>query len=317
LIEIWNVILLNPIMNLTIVLANFFGGSFGLAIIAITIIVRLAMFPITKKQLKSTKAMHEIQPKLKALQKKFGGDRQKMSAATMALYKEHGISPLGCVWPMLIQLPIWIALFQSIRQALAATPHDLMALSSHLYSWGVVNQNIPLESNFLWLNLATPDPYFILPILVGITMWVQQKMTAQPTDDPAQKKSNMMMQLMFPAMFAFITLQFPSGLGVYFVVSAIVGIIMQYFMMGWGGLVKSKPMPTYKQSRKQIEESVIDSKVEEYLSDEDEDEDEENGEGDEKSSYWGDKKVEQPPQNQGKRKGRKDGRIRSRRKNRR
>jgi len=312
LIQIWNLLIQNPILNITIVLANVFGGSFGLAIIFITIIVRLAMIPITLKQLKSTRAMHEIQPKLKELQKKYGNDRQKMSEETMKLYKEHGISPLGCIWPMIIQLPIWIALFQSIRQVLAASPVDLLGLSSHLYSWAVVNETVPLNNSFLWLNLAVPDPYIILPILVGATMWVQQKMTAQPNPDPSQKKAGSMMQIMFPLMFAFITYTMPSGLGVYFVVSAVVGIIIQYFVMGWGGLARSKPVATtYKQARKQVEEHVIDGEEPEYISDKDE-------EGEEKtSSYWGEKKVEDKPQAQGKRKGRKDGRIRSRRKNRR
>ncbi len=311
--EIWNFIIQNPFDNVLIVLADVFAGSFGLAIIFITILVRLVMIPITLKQLRSTRAMHEIQPKLKELQKKYGTDRQKMSEETMKLYKEHGISPLGCVWPMLIQLPIWIALFQSIRQVLAVTPSDLLGLSKHLYSWAVVNQSVPLDNNFLWLNLAQGDPYYILPILVFVTMWVQQKMTAQPNPDPAQKTQGLMMQLMFPALFAFITIQFPSGLGVYFVISAVVGIVIQYFVMGWGGLARSKPQPTYKQTKKQIEERTIDGKVAEYMSEDDE-EGEDKGET---SSYWGGKKVEDKPQAQGTRKGRKDGRIRSRRKNRR
>lgn len=310
--EIWNLIIQNPIDNILIVLANVFGGSFGLAIIAITVIVRLAILPLTLRQLRSTRAMQEVQPKLKELQKKYGNDRQKMSEETMKLYKEHGISPLGCIWPMLIQLPIWIAIFQSIRQVLAATPGDLLGLSSHLYSWAVVNQTVPLDNSFLWLNLAVSDPYFILPILVFATMWVQQRMSAQPNPDPSQRSSNLMMQIMFPALFAFITATMPSGLGVYFVISAVVGIVVQYFVTGWGGLARSKPIPTYKQSRKQIEERVIESKVTEYMSDEE-------GEGDEEktSSYWSDKSKEQAPQSQGKQKGRKDGRIRSRRKKRR
>jgi hypothetical protein len=142
-------------------------------------------------------------------------------------------------------------------------------------------------------------------------MWVQQKMTTQPNPDPSQKKANSMMQIMFPLMFAFITYTFPSGLGVYFVISAVVGIIIQYFVMGWGGLAGSKPVaPTYRQARKQVEEHVIDGKVSEYMSDEQEEE--------KTSSYWSsDKQEEVPPQTQVKRKGRKDGRIRSRRKNRR
>lgn len=311
---IWDLIILNPILNVVILMANAFAGSFGLAIIAVTVIVRLAMIPITLRQIRSTRAMQEIQPKMKELQKKYGNDRQKLSEETMKLYKEYGISPLGCVWPMLIQLPIWIALFQSIRQALAASPHDLLELSRHLYSWGIVNQAVPLDHSFLWLNLALPDPYYILPILVGVTMWVQQKMTAQPNPDPSQKGTNMMMQIMMPLLFAFITLQFPSGLGVYFVVSAIVGIIIQYFVVGWGGLIPSRatPAPTLKQSKKAIEERTIDSKVTEYMS---EGEEEESAGDGEKSSYWGDKKNKEQPQLK-KKKARKDGRIRSRRKNR-
>lgn len=311
--DIWNIIFLNPLLNVMIVLADFLLGSFGLAIIVLTIIVRLVILPVTLKQLRSTKAMQELQPKLVELQKKYAKDRQRLSQETMLLYKEHGINPLGCIWPMLIQLPVWIALFQSIRQALAATPEELLSLSNHLYSWAVVNQTVPLESNFLWLNLAIPDPFYILPILVGVTMWVQQKMTTQSSTDPAQKKAGTMMQVMFPLMFAFITLSFPSGLGVYFVVSAIVGIIIQYFVTGWGGLVRAKPsvIPTYKQARKMVEEDVIESQVV----------DEEKKEQDETDSYFGtskglfgDKKLDDDVEAQIKEKGIKDGRIRSKRK---
>lgn len=310
-IDIWNIIFLNPLLNIMVVLANFFAGNFGIAVIFLTIIVRLGMLPVTLKQLRSTRAMQEIQPKLRELQKKYAKDRQKLSEETMKLYKEFGINPLGCVWPMLIQLPIWIALFQSIRQALAASPEELMSLSQHLYSWAVVNGTVPLQSNFLWLNLAWPDPYYILPILVGATMWLQQKMMSPTSSDPAQKKAGTMMQIMFPLMFAFITMQFPSGLGIYFVVSAIVGIVIQYFVTGWGGLARTKSTvaPTYRQARKVVEERFIEGETSDI-----EYEDEEQTE--KKDPYWGDKKVENKPVAQRKQKGRKDGRIRSKRKNR-
>ena len=256
-VEIWHLILLNPILNIMVVLSSVFFGSFGLAIMAITVIVRLLMLPLTLRQLRSTKAMQELQPKLLELQKKYAKDRQKLSQETMKLYKEYGISPLGCIWPMLIQLPIWIALYQSITKALATTPELLLSLSKHLYSWPIVHQAVPLQSSFLWLNLAWPDRYYILPILVGVTMWLQQKMMAQPSADPAQKRAGSMMQIMFPLMFAFITMQLPSGLGVYFVASAIIGMVIQYFVTGWGGLSRARVPPTYKEARKEIEERVI------------------------------------------------------------
>ncbi|MCX6012164.1 MAG: YidC/Oxa1 family membrane protein insertase [Chloroflexi bacterium] len=263
--EIWNLIFLDPIMNVMIVLANIFG-SFGLSIIAITIIVRLIMIPLTFRQLKSTKRMQDMQPRIAELQKKYAKDKQKLSEETMKLYKEVGMNPIGCIWPWLIQLPVWIALFQSIRQALAASPEDLLNLSQHLYSWSIVNRTIPLPSNFLWFSLAIPDQLYILPVLVGVTMWLQQKMTATPSVDPSQKRTNMMMQIMFPILFAFITIQFPSGLGLYFVVSAVVGIIIQYFVTGWGGLTwfnkKTTAIPALAQPRqKKSGTTVVEGKV--------------------------------------------------------
>jgi YidC/Oxa1 family membrane protein insertase len=188
----------------------------------------------------------ELQPKLEALKKKYAKDQQKLSQETMKLYKEAGISPLGCLSSpmlvsMLIQFPIWIALYQSIIRALAVTPQDLLGLSQHLYSWPVVNQALPVSGRFLWLDLASPDPYLIIPILVGATMWVSQKMITQPAADPKQQSMTGMMQWMFPLMFAFITFTLPSGLGLYFVVSAIFSIVTQYFIYGWGNLFARAP----------------------------------------------------------------------------
>ena len=114
--------------------------------------------PLTFKQTQSTKAMQALQPKLQEIQKKYARNQQKLQQEMMRLYKEAGINPLGCMWPMLIQMPIWIALYQSIMQALAATPENLLMLSQHLYSWDMVGQAIPLNENFLGLKLSQPDP---------------------------------------------------------------------------------------------------------------------------------------------------------------
>jgi YidC/Oxa1 family membrane protein insertase len=251
-VDIWNTIILEPVLNSLIALTNVLGGSFGLAIIVLTVVVRLALFPLTVRQTQSTKAMQTLQPKIQELQKKYGKNQQKLQQEMMKLYKEAGINPLGCLWPMLIQLPIWIALYQSIMQALAATPESLLSLSQHLYSWAAVSHAIPLGDKFLWLNLSRPDPNLILAILVGGTMWVQQKMVTPPATDPRQRSMTNMTTTMMPLMFGLFTLSFPSGLALYWVVSNVIGIVIQYFVSGgWGYLrtpsaPKPVPIPTQK-----------------------------------------------------------------------
>ena len=241
-VEVWNLIIGNPVLNVLIASSHFLSGSFGLAIIALTIIVRLISWPLTKRQLNSTKALQNMQPKIQELQKKYGKNKQKLQQEMMKLYKEAGVNPLGCLWPMLIQFPIWIALYQAIMRALATTPENLLDLAHRLYSWDIVNQAIPLSSKFLWLDLGQPDPYFILAIIVGGTMWVQQKMTQAPTVDPRQQSTSRMMLLMMPLMFGFITLMVPSGLALYWTVSNIIGIVTQYIMAGgWGYLRSGSP----------------------------------------------------------------------------
>jgi len=235
--DVWNLIIGNPVLNVLIALSHILGGSFGLAIIALTIIVRLISWPLTKRQLNSTKALQEMQPKIQELQKKYGKNQQKLQQEMMKLYREAGVNPLGCLWPMLVQFPIWIALYQAIMGALAATPENLLALAQRLYSWNVVNQAIPLNSHFLWLDLGGQGD-FILAIIVGGTMWIQQKMTQAPAVDPRQESTSRMMTLMMPLMFGFLTLMFPSGLALYWAVSNIIGIITQYFFTGGWGYLK-------------------------------------------------------------------------------
>ena len=147
--ELWNTIILEPVLNSLIAMCTVLGGNFGLAIIVLTVVVRLALFPLTVRQTQSTKAMQSLQPRIQELQKKYAKNQQKLQQEMMKVYKEAGINPLGCLWPMLIQLPIWIALYQSIMQALAATPESLLKLSQHLYHWAAVGQAVPLNEHFL------------------------------------------------------------------------------------------------------------------------------------------------------------------------
>ena len=234
---VWDLIILSPMINVLVVLSSYLANSFGLTIIVLTIVIRALMYPLTVRQLRATKGMQELQPKLTELRKKYAKDRQRLAKEEMAMMKEAGVSPAGCLLPMLIQMPIWIALYQSIIRVLATAPEDFLNLSRHLYSgWSLVFSQVPLESSFLWLDLSTPDRLLILPILVGATMWLQQKMVTPTTADTAQGAQSRMMLWMMPLMFTFFSLSFPSGLALYWVASNIISIVIQYFISGWGGL---------------------------------------------------------------------------------
>jgi len=223
--------------------SHFLFSNFGLTIIILTIIIRAATFPLTLRQLKVTKAMQGIQAQMNDLRQKFGKDQQRLAQEQMKLYKEAGMNPLGCVLPLLVQMVVSIALYQSIIRVLAIAPEDFLNMSQRLYpTWTQNFSLVPLQNTFLWLNLANPDTLLILPILTAATQWAMQKMTTIQTTDPAQQSQNQIMLLMMPVMFGMLTLSFPSGLALYWVASNIIGIVMQSFVTGWGGLFKSGPL---------------------------------------------------------------------------
>ncbi len=229
---LWTNGLVIPMTNFLVLLSVLSFGSFGVAIIIFTLIMRAITWPLTRRQLSASRAMQAMQPRIQELQKKYK-DPKRRSEEQMKLYREMGINPLGCVWPMLVQFPIWIALFQSIRFTLGFTPENLLDLSQRLYPWSLLRTAVPLASQFLWLDMSQPDP-LILPLLVGVSMWVQQRMMtpASASTDPQQQSMNNMMLWMMPLMFAFFTLQFPSGLALYWVATNIVSIVLQYFYIG-------------------------------------------------------------------------------------
>ena len=248
--EFFELILLKPVLNFLIVLSNVLFSDFGLAIIVLTVMVRTVMLPLTLKQLRSSRKMSEgmksIQPRIQELKKKYAKDPRKLQQEQMKLYKEAGISPMGCLSsPMLVstllQIPIFIALYRGIIQVLAVTPQDFLGLSQDLYSWPIVREALPVSGKFLWLDLGAPDPYLLIPILVMATMWVSMKMMSQPAADPQQQSMQSIMQLMMPLMFGFITFTLPGGLGLYFVVTSLFSIVAQYYIYGWGNLFKRAP----------------------------------------------------------------------------
>ena len=249
LIDIWNLAIIQPMINSLVLLYSVFFLNFGIAIIAFTLIVRAILIPLTVRQSRQMMKMTALQPQLKELQEKHKDDRQQLSRRTMEVYKANGVNPIGCLGPLFIQFPIWIGLFQAVIQTLPSTPERLVGLSSHLYPWlPGVNDVIPINNTFLWLDLAQPDSLPIMPVLVGVSMWLMQKTTSMPSADPRQAQTNRMMLWMMPIMFGFFTTTFPSGLALYWVVSNIVGMIIQGFVTGWGPLTDmlkfKRPEPT-------------------------------------------------------------------------
>jgi YidC/Oxa1 family membrane protein insertase len=237
--QLWNTFIFQPMLNALLFLYSLLARNFGLSIIVFTILVRLITLPITLQQTRSARASQELQPQLAELQKKYKDNREKLAEEQMKLYREHGVNPLGCLVPTLIQFPIWIGLYQSIINALPGNPLQLLNLARYIYlQFPLLSSLVPLNSRFLWLNLSRPDPYYILPFLTVATMWLQQKMMATPSADPQQQAMADSMAMTMPIMFGLITIQVASGLGLYFVVTNVFGIVQQYSTSGWGGLAR-------------------------------------------------------------------------------
>ncbi|MCC5878510.1 MAG: membrane protein insertase YidC [Idiomarina sp.] len=174
-------------------------GNWGVVIILVTLIVKLVLYPLTKAQYTSMAKMRMVAPKMKALKEKHGDDRQKLSAAMMKLYQEEKVNPLGGCLPMLLQLPIFLTLYWVLLESAEFRHADFA----------------------LWItDLSSRDPYFILPLLMGASMWLMQHLQPTPITDPMQKKLMQMMPILFTVFFLF----FPSGLVLYWLTSNLVSI---------------------------------------------------------------------------------------------
>lgn len=231
--------IINPFITIMTALYGLLGNNIVLAIALFTVIIRLATSPLLIKQQQSTKAMQEIQPKLKKLQEKYKNDREKLAQVQMELYREHGVNPLSGCLPLFIQLPVLLALYQAIIYALAATPFQLIDLSSRLVLPGL-DSLVPLQNMWLGMDLTLPptvNPTYalIFPALVFVTSWLQTKLimptptNVDPNDQTAQVTRTM--STMMPIMFAMFALSFSVGLSIYFVVGNLVSIA-QYTFMG-------------------------------------------------------------------------------------
>jgi YidC/Oxa1 family membrane protein insertase len=231
-----------PLANLTILLYSWLGNSTIAAIAVLTLLINLAMLPLTLTQQRSARKMQEMQPELEKLKKKYGNDRERMAQEQMKLYKEKGINPMGGCLPLLIQMPIWFGLLAAIRFCIPSTPLDLFRFSPHIYNWipGVVGL-VPLQSTFLGMDLGQPPNMaqwwsYALPLLVGGTSFLQQKILSPSSSAPAtasddQSQAALMsrqMQIMMPLMFMMFTLNYAVGLSIYFIISNLIRIVQYY-----------------------------------------------------------------------------------------
>ena len=248
--DIWN-LFISIFVNILLWIYDVVGHNFGIAIILFTILIRIVTWPLNAQQLKGAKAMQDLQndKDWQAIQKKYAKDREKLAQEQMRVYREKGINPFGSCLPTLIQFPIIIAFYQSIIRALASTPLDLLKLSRSI-SLPNVSDLIPLNSQFLWMDLGRPESVaifgFALPtlaVIVAITTYVQSKLTMPATSSPGDQSAAMsnMMSIYMPLLLGYFALTFPSGLAVYFITSNVLGIV-QYAMQGkanWRNLIPS------------------------------------------------------------------------------
>lgn len=226
--RLWNTLFFQPTLKALVFFYQFLG-NFGLAIIALTVLIRGLLVPLTLPAMRSAKRMQELAPVLEELKKKHGHNRRRHQEEQLKLYKKHGVNPAtGCL-PYLVQFLVLIALYQAFMFFLRGQEG--------------------INTRFLWLDLARPDPLYILPILAGISQLVMSKMMVapqaekrksfkEPKEDMAKAMQEMQGQMVYlaPLMTVVIGARLPAGLALYWLVTTLFSLAQQYFTTGPGGL---------------------------------------------------------------------------------
>ncbi|RKN86006.1 membrane protein insertase YidC [Paenibacillus ginsengarvi] len=211
---IWDRYFVHPLSWLLNWFADLLWGQYGLSILVVTIIIRFLVLPLTLKQYRSSKAMQAIQPEMKKIKDKYKEDPKKQQEETMKLFQKNGVNPLAGCLPLLVQMPILIALYNAIVRN------------------GEISQH-----TFLWMQLGTPDPYYVLPTLAAITTFLQQKVMASQTTPQMQN-----LMLIFPVLIFVMSMNFASALPLYWVYSNLFTVVQSYLLYGRsnqkGGLSK-------------------------------------------------------------------------------
>lgn len=255
--------IVNLFTNILLIIYQYLGGNFGVAIILFTVLSRVVLYPLMTNQIKGSQAMQEFQnsKEWQEIQKKYKDDKEKLAQEQMRIYKEKGINPFASCLPMVIQLPIMFALYQSVVRALAASPLQLLILQKAVYPILGLPDIIPINSKFLWMNLGQPERVYmfgvgipVLAIVAAVTTYIQTKVTTPPPANPTDQSAMMTktMGLYMPLFMGWITYTLASGLAVYIIVANLLGIA-QYAMMGkvnWKALLPGKKPEQKPQARK-------------------------------------------------------------------
>ncbi|MGD8744504.1 MAG: YidC/Oxa1 family membrane protein insertase [Candidatus Woesebacteria bacterium] len=243
----WNTILVNPLLN-TLVFLYHHTGSLGISIVILTVIIRTLLIPVILPSIKSMKKQRELAPQIGKLRKKYKKDQQKLAKAQMELFKKHGINPAAGCLSQIAMIIVLIALFGVIRTF--TLNGDISSINSKIYFDSIkISEQTTIDTNFWYLDLSKPDPYFILAVLVGLLQFVLSKMTMpaikrgektakntpQKSDDLAY---NMQQQAMYfmPIMNFIIGVTLPSGVVLYILTTTIFTMSQTYIINGPGGL---------------------------------------------------------------------------------
>jgi YidC/Oxa1 family membrane protein insertase len=239
------IIFTQPIFN-GLLLLDHVLGDFGLSIIVLTILVRLILFPLTLRQLKSTKAMQAIQPLIADVKKQYPKDQRAQLEAQQAIYKEYGINPAAGCLPLFIQLPVIYGLFNSLNTLLRGHPtvatinNGIYPFLPHITRLPDVNLNWFTFINHSWfISLGATDPTHILPVLAALATFVQLRMSQPRTTAATKNAMSQQMQIMqfiMPVITLVFALGFPAGLALYWTTTSVFSMVQQYFVTGWGSL---------------------------------------------------------------------------------
>jgi YidC/Oxa1 family membrane protein insertase len=281
---IWNALLVHPIMNLTL-LAFSLVRDFGLAIVLVTIVIRLALYPLYVTQIRSQRAMQEVAPAMDELKRKYGKDRQRFAEEQMKLYKERGVNPAAGCLPLLLQMPLLFALYNALLQlgcGLGPPPnnqcpglsHDMVETFRYAFFANPIPAGESLDTTAHWLpwitsGLQQRDPLYIIPVVAGLVQLIASVM-AMPTkqvksDDPAQRMTQSMAYT-FPLITVVIGASFPAGLGLYWIATTMFQIVQQYFVSGWGQLprylpfLRSVPTPADRELHRREQAAIVEAR---------------------------------------------------------
>jgi len=264
-IDLFNLVFFAPVINLLVLIFQGLSslnipGALGFSIMILTIVIRVLVWPAMSSQIKSAKKLSDLKPHMDQLRKKHKDDKQGLATAQMALYKEHGVNPAGGCLPALIQIPIFIALYQAIINILPGAGGHIDNINKLIY-FPQLKLPTTIDPNFFGLNLGVKPSEFgslgvyllLIPVITAALTFVQSKMALPkpikpyPSDSPKEIKekegleesmSQVQSQMVYlmPIMIGYFAFSFPIGLAIYWNVYTIAGIIQQYMISGWGGM---------------------------------------------------------------------------------